>query len=134
MSGKPPPPTLEEELAELEENCRKAGIAVSTARTIREAIEAAEVEVPHHLQAIAQSKVHSLRRLTKTRDLRVEEIVKDQLAYLRSERTEIVAQREFDRWKGGDWHVLRANYPDIYAKSFREATLILERKRPKRGS
>ena len=88
--------------------------------------------MPHHLAAIAQSKVHSLRRLTKLRDLRVEEIVNEQLAYLRQERTEIVAQREFDRWKAGDWHVLRANYPEIYAKAFREATLILERKRPKK--
>jgi hypothetical protein len=127
-----PPASLEEELAALEEQARKAGIAVSTSRTIREAVEAAIVEVPHHLAAIAQSKVHSLRRLVKLRDLRVEEIVKDQLAYLRQERTEIVAQREFDRWKAGDWHVLRANYPDVYGKAFREATLILERKRPKR--
>jgi len=134
MSEKPPAPTLEQELAELEENCRKAGISISTARGIRETVEAANVEVPHHLQAIAQQKVHSLRRLSKLRDLRVEEIVHDQLSYLRQERTEIVAQREFDRWKAGDWHVLRANYPEIYAKAFREANLILERKRPKRGS
>lgn len=125
-------PSLEEELAALEEVCRKAGIAISTARTIRETVESSEVEVPHHLAAIAQSKVHSLRRLVKLRDLRVEEIVNDQLAYLRQERTEIVAQREFDRWKAGDWHVLRANYPDIYAKAFREASLILARKQPKR--
>jgi len=132
MSEKPPPPTLEEELVALEDVCRKASISISTSRTVRETVEAAEVEVPHHLQAIAQSKVHSLRRLAKLRDLRVEEIVNDQLGYLRHENTEIVAQREFDRWKGGDWHVLRANYPDIYAKAFREANLILTRKRAKR--
>ncbi len=126
------PGRLEEELAALEEVCRKAAISITTARTVRETVESAEVEVPHHLAAIAQSKVHSLRRLAKLRDLRVEEIVNDQLAYLRQERTEIVAQREFDRWKAGDWHVLRANYPEIYAKAFREANLILQRKRPKR--
>ena len=132
MSENSASPSLEEELAALEETCRKAGISISTARTIRETVESAVVEVPHHLAAIAQSKVHSLRRLTKLRDLRVEEIVNEQLHYLRQERTEIVAQREFDRWKAGDWHVLRANYPEIYAKAFREATLILERKRPKK--
>ncbi len=132
MSEKPPPPTLEEELAALEDVCRKATIDISTARTIREAVEAAKIEVPHHLAAIAQSKVHSLRRLAKSRDMRVEDIVNEQLAYLRQERTEVVAQREYDRWKAGDWHVLRANYPEIYAKAFREANLILARKRPRR--
>jgi hypothetical protein len=132
MDEKPSADPIQQELAALEETCRKAGNAVSTARTIREAVECAEVEVPHHLAAIAQAKVHSLRRLSKLRDLRVEEIVNDQLAYLRQERTEVVAQREYDRWKAGDWHVLRANYPEIYAKAFREAGLILERKRQKK--
>jgi hypothetical protein len=43
-----------------------------------------------------------------------------------------VASREFDRIKAGDWYVLRANYPDLYGKSLREATLILERKRKRK--
>ena len=36
---------------------------------------------------------------------------------------------EKDRIKAGDWHVLRSYYPDLYAKAFREANLIIERKR-----
>ena len=48
------------------------------------------------------------------------------------ERNELVASREFDRIKAGDWYVLRANYPELYAKSLREANLILERKRQRK--
>ena len=104
-------------------------LAISNARTIRETVEAAEIEVPHHLLAIARSKVPSLGRLVRTRDLKVEDIVRDQLASLRAEYSEIVASREFDRIKAADWAVLRSYYPDLYAKSFREANLILDRKR-----
>ncbi len=129
MSGKPEPPTIEEELAALEETCRTVTLAISNARTIRETVEAAEIEVPHHLLAIARSKVPSLGRLTRVRDLKVEDIVKDQLSSLQAEYSEIVASREFDRYKASDWHILRSYYPDLYAKSFREANLILDRKR-----
>ena len=123
---------LEEELAKLEEDCRKVALAISNARTIRETIEASEIEVPHHLQAIARSKVPSLGRIAKTRDLKVEDIVREQLMMLTQEYSEIVATREFDRIKAGDWHVLRQNYPDLYSKAFREANLIIERKRKTR--
>ena len=129
MSTKPEPPTLEEELAKLEEACRKVAMAISTARSVRETMELSEVEIPHHLQAIAHIKVPSLRRITRVRDLRVEEIVKDQLSSLSNEYSEFVVSRELDRLKAGDWHILRANYPEIYAKAFRESNLILERKR-----
>ncbi|HTN26189.1 MAG TPA: hypothetical protein VL180_00255 [Burkholderiales bacterium] len=124
--------TLEEELAKLEEDCRKVALAISNARTIRETVEASEIEVPHHLQAIARSKVPSLGRIAKTRDLKVEDIVREQLMTLTQEYSEIVATRDFDRIKASDWHVLRSNYPDLYAKAFREATLIIERKRKTR--
>ena len=127
--SKPETLTLEEELAKLEEDCRKVTLAISNARTVRETVEAAEIEVPHHLIALARTKVPSLGRLVRTRDLRVEDIVRDQLASLRAEYSEIVATREFDRIKAADWHVLRSYYPDLYAKSFREANLILDRKR-----
>ena len=127
--AKPETLTLEEELAKLEEDCRKVTLAISNARTVRETVEAAEIEVPHHLIALARTKVPSLGRLVRTRDLRVEDIVRDQLASLRAEYSEIVATREFDRIKASDWHVLRSYYPDLYAKSFREANLILDRKR-----
>lgn len=123
------PLTLEEELAQLEEKCREVTLAISNARTIRETVEAAEIEVPHHLLAIARSKVPSLGRLARVRDLKVEDIVREQLSSLQLEYSEIVAIREFDRVKASDWHVLRANYPDLYAKSFREANLIIDRKR-----
>jgi len=121
--------SLAEDIAKLEDACRKISIEISTSRSIRETVELAEVEVPHHLQAIAHAKVPSLRRLARARDQRVEDIVKDQLSSLALERSEIVANRELDRIKASDWHVLRANYPDLYAKAFREANLILERKR-----
>jgi hypothetical protein len=127
--SKPEPLTIEQELAKLDDDCRKVTLAISNARTIRETVEAAEIEVPHHLLAIARSKVPSLGRLARTRDLKVEDIVRDQLATLRAEYSEIVASREFDRIKAADWHVLRSYYPDLYAKSVREANLILDRKR-----
>ena len=127
--AKPEPLTLEQELEKLEEDCRKVTLAISNARTIRETVEAAEIEVPHHLQAIARSKVPSLGRLARVRDLKVEDIVRDQLMSLTNQHSEIVASREFDRMKAGDWHTLRSYYPDLYAKSFREGNLIMERKR-----
>ena len=129
MATKPEPPTIEEELAKLEEECRKVAVAISDSRSVRETVERAEIEVPHHLQSIARAKVPTLGRLARVRDLRVEDIVKDQLSSLQIQHSEIVASRELDRLKAGDWHVLRANYPDLYAKAFREANLILERKR-----
>jgi len=127
--SKPEPLTIEQELAKLEEDCRKVALAISNARTIRETVEASEIEVPHHLLAIARSKVPSLGRLARVCELKVEDIVREQLSSLQTEYSEIVASRDFDRIKASDWHVLRANYPDLYAKSFREANLILERKR-----
>ncbi len=121
--------TLEQELEKLEEDCRKVTLAISNARTIRETVEASEIEVPHHLQAIARSKVPSLGRLARVCEMKVEDIVREQLMSLTNQHSEIVAGREFDRIKAGDWHVLRSNYPDLYAKAFREGNLIMERKR-----
>lgn len=123
------PSALAEDIAKLEDLCQKAARDITSARTVREAVAAADVDVPHHLKAIARVKVPSYGRLARQRDLRVEEIVKDQLSSLTLERSDLVASREFDRVKAVDWHVLRANYPDIYAKAFREANLILDRKR-----
>jgi hypothetical protein len=130
--AKPEPLTLEQELAKLEEECRKVTLAISNARTIRETVEVSELEVPHHLQAIARSKVPSLGRLARACEMKVEDIVRAQLSTLAQEYSEMVAQRDFDRMKASDWQVLRSNYPDLYAKSFREANLILERKRKTR--
>jgi hypothetical protein len=130
--AKPEPLTLEQELEKLEEDCRKVTMAISNARTIRETIEVSELEVPHHLQAIARSKVPSLGRLARVCEMKVEDLVREQLSSLTQQYSEMVAQRDFDRMKAGDWHLLRQNYPDLYAKSFREANLILERKRKTR--
>jgi hypothetical protein len=127
--AKPEPLTLEQELEKLEEDCRKVTLAIANARTIRETVECSELEVPHHLQAIARSKVPSLGRLARVCEMKVEDIVREQLMKLTQEYSEIVASREFDRMKAGDWHVLRSNYPDLYAKAFREGNLIMERKR-----
>ena len=130
--SKAEPLTLEQELEKLEEDCRKVTMAISNARTIRETVEVSEIEVPHHLQAIARSKVPSLGRLARACEMKVEDIVREQLMGLTQEYSDMVAQRDFDRMKAGDWHLLRQNFPDLYAKAFREATLILERKRKKR--
>ena len=130
--AKPEPLTLEQELEKLEEDCRKVTLAISNARTIRETVEASELEVPHHLQAIARSKVPSVGRLARVCEMKVEDIVREQLSTLTQQYSEMVAQRDFDRMKAGDWHLLRQNYPDLYAKAFREANLILERKRKTR--
>ena len=70
--------------------------------------------------------------LARVCEMKVEDIVREQLSTLTQEYSEMVAQRDFDRMKAGDWHMLRSTYPDLYAKSFREANLILERKRKKK--
>ena len=129
MAHEPDASALAEEIAKLEDLCQKTAQAITSARSVREAVALADVEVPHHLRAIARVKVPSLGRLARQTDLRVEEIVKDQLSSLTFERSDIVASREFDRIKAVDWHVLRVNYPELYAKALREANLILERKR-----
>lgn len=123
------PASLEEELAQLEKECQKVVQAIRDARNVREAVAVEDVEVPHHLQSIAYSKVPTLGGLRRLRDTRVEEIVRHQLGSIQMEHNDLVASREFDRIKAGDWYVLRANYPELYAKSLREANLILERKR-----
>ena len=129
MSSPDKPLTLDEELAQLEETCRAAGMAISNARSVREALEAAEVEVPHHLLALARARVPTLGRLARVRALRVEDIVRNQLSSLQIEHSDFVATRELDRLKAADWSLLRSGYPDLYAKSLREANLIIERKR-----
>jgi len=121
--------SIEEELAKLEATCQRAAQSIASSRSIRETFELAEVDVPHHLKALASAKVPTLKRLERVRDLRVEEIIKDQLSMLMRERSDFVANREFDRMKALDWSMLRANFPDLYAKTLREATLILNRKR-----
>ncbi len=124
--------SLTEELANLEAACQKIAQAIADARSVREVLAVDEVEVPHHLQAIAYARVPTLGRLRRLRDMRVEEIVKHQLDTIEIERNELVANREFDRIKAGDWYVLRTNYPELYAKSLREANLIFERKRKRK--
>jgi len=128
MSDPSNPSSIDKELAKLEETCQRAAQAISSSRSVRETVELAAVDVPHHLKALASVKVPTLRRLERVRDLRIEEIVKDQLGSLMRERSDFVATREFDRLKANDWTVLRANYPDLYAKTLREANLILSRK------
>lgn len=120
---------IEAELVALEEHCSQCVREMSTARTIREVLALAEVTVPHHLKSVARGKVHSLGRLPRARDMRVEELVKHQLSELTLERSESTASRDFDRMRASDWSFLRSGYPDLYTKSVREATLIIERKR-----
>lgn len=120
---------LIEELRKLEESCQQAAREIASAKTIREVVNLANVDVPHHLKSFARNSVPTLGRLGRTRDMRVEEIVKDQIDMIRRERTESIASREFDRIKANDWHVLRSNYSELYTKSLHEVNMILERKR-----
>ena len=128
MSSHGPALTLDEELAKLEETARMASMAITNARTVREAIAAAEVDVPHHLITVARTRVPTLGRLRRVRDLRIEDIVREQLAALQAERSDLVAIREFDRVKASDWSALRTENPDLYSKSLHEANLIIQRK------
>jgi len=121
--------SLAEELSKLEHLCQRAAADIASSRSVRETLDLADVDVPHHLRAIAGTGLPALRRLVRRRDQRVEEIVKEQLERLSRERNELVASREFDRLKATDWPLLRANYPDLYWKVLREAGLILDRKR-----
>jgi hypothetical protein len=119
---------VEDELAALEEVCARAIRELSTTRTVRETLELADVSVPHHLKSIARDKVRSLSRLPHVRDIRVEEVVENQLSSILHERSESTASREFDRLKATDWTFLREGYHDLYAKAMREASLIIARK------
>lgn len=125
-------PSVDEELAALNEACEKLMRSIADARSVREVAAFEEVEIPNHLRAVAYAKLPSLGRVRRLKDNRVEEIVQHQLHTLRVERNEIVASREFDRIKAGDWYVLRSDYPELYAKALREGNLILERKRQRK--
>ena len=119
---------VEDELVALEEVCAQAIREMSTTRTVRETLELADVSVPHHLKFIAREKVRSLSRLPRVRDMRVEEVVINQLSSILHERSETTASREFDRLKATDWTFLREGYHDLYTKAMREANLIIARK------
>lgn len=125
-------PSVDEELAALNEACEKLMRSIADARSVREVASFEEVEIPNHLRAVAYARLPSLGRVRRLKDNRVEEIVQHQLHTLRVERNEIVASREFDRIKAGDWYVLRTDYPELYAKALREGNLILERKRQRK--
>lgn len=71
--------------------------------------------------------------MPRVRDMRVEEMVKNQLAELNLERSEVTASRAFDRIRGSDWSLLRSYYPDLYGKAMRQANLIPALKQ-RRGS
>ncbi len=129
MSASNEPSSIAEELSKLDTLCQRAAQDLSSTRSVRETVELAEVDVPRHLRAIADVEVPAIRRLWRARDLRVEEVVKEQLDWFSREPNEIAARREFDRLKAVDWPMLRANYPELYWKALREANLILDRKR-----
>lgn len=124
--------SVEEELAALNEACEELIRNIADARSVREVVALEDVEIPNHLQSIAYAKLPSLGRIRRVRDNRVEEIVQHQLHTLRVERNELVASREFDRIKAGDWYALRAEYPELYVKSLREANLIFQNKQRQR--
>jgi hypothetical protein len=119
---------VEVELAALEAVCAQAIREMSTTRTVRETLALADVSVPHHLKSIARGKVRSLSRLPRVRDMRVEEVVINQLSSISHERSEVTASREFDRLKATDWTFLRESYHDLYTKAMREASLIIARR------
>lgn len=125
-------PSVEAELAALNEACEKLIRSIADARSVREVVSLEDVEVPNHLRAVAYARVPSLGRIRRVKDNRVEEIVQHQLHTLRVERNEIVASREFDRIKAGDWYILRTDYPEIYVKALREANLIFQNKQRQR--
>ena len=121
-------PTLEQELAALEEACAQAARELACTRSVRETLELADVAVPHHLKSAARGKVHTLARLPRVRDMRVDEVVKQQLDGLMRERSDFTASREFDRLRACDWTYLRSINPELYVKAMRQAQIIIEQK------
>jgi hypothetical protein len=125
-------PELAEELVKLDTACSKIAQAIADAVSVREVLAVDEVEIPPQLQELAYAKVASLGSLRRLRDSKVEEIVKNQLSSIEREYSDLVASREFDRVKAGDWSGLRGTYPELYAKALREGKLILERKQTRK--
>ena len=119
---------VEVELAALEAVCAQALREISTSRTVRETLALAEISVPHHLKSFVQGKVHSLSRLPRVRDMRLDEVVTNQLNSILHERSESTAIREYDRLRGTDWTYLRGAYHELYTKAMRESGLIIARK------
>jgi hypothetical protein len=121
--------SVAQELVKLEKTCKRAVADLTGSRNVRETLAFAQVDVPHHLKAIAGARLPTLGRLARLTDIRVEEVVHHQLERLSREQNEYVASREFDQLKATDWPYLRDNNPDLYWKALKQANLILERKR-----
>ncbi len=124
--------SIAKELSKLEKICKSAIADLSSSHSVRETLELADVGVPQHLREIAKTQLPILARLSRLRDIRVEEVVMEQLDYLSRERSEFLASREFDRLKASDWPMLLQNYPELFRKSVKEASLIFERKRKRK--
>src|SRR5678815_3813125 len=93
MSDHDESPELAAELAKLEAVCASALREMSTSRTVRETLQLAEIDIPHHLRSIARAKVPSLGRMGRAKDNRVAEVVKNQLSSLSLEHNEMHASR-----------------------------------------
>lgn len=120
--------SIAKELSNLKKICKRAMVDISSSRNVRETLEIADVGVPNHLRAIVSTQLPALQRLSRLRDIRVEEVVKGQIDLLSREHCEFVASREFDHLKATDWPMLWENYPELYWKALREANLIINRK------
>ena len=115
-----------EALKAFEGACESASRAVRQAGTMRDAIQASDVTMPHSLAGVGRL-LPGYRRLQKSLDNRLDELMTMQLEVASRIREPYNLDRELSQLKVREWFVLRTNYPELYSKGVAHAAQLVRR-------
>jgi hypothetical protein len=113
-------------LKAFEGECESASRAVRQAGTMRDAIQASDVTMPHSLAGVGRL-LPGYRRLQKSLDNRLDELMTMQLEVASRIREPYNLDRELSQLKVREWFVLRTNYPELYSKGVAHAAQLVRR-------
>ena len=115
-----------ETLKAFEGACESASRAVRQAGTMRDAIQASDVTMPHALAGVGPL-LPGYRRLQKSLDNRLDELLAMQIEAASRIRELYNLERELGQLKVREWYVLRTNYPELYSKGVAHAAQLVRR-------
>ena len=115
-----------ETLKAFEGACESASRAVRQAGTMRDAIQLSDVTMPHALAGVGRL-LPGYRRLQKSLDNRLDELMTMQLEVASRIREPYNLDRELSQLKVREWYVLRTSYPELYSKGVAHAAQLVRR-------
>jgi hypothetical protein len=124
-------PTLASALQAFEEVCGKASREVRQLKSMRQAVETANVTLPDVLRRTGRSSLMGYRRLTRTLSNRLDELLHLQLEEASRIRDLYLLERELDRLKVREWYVLRTEYPELFTKAMTQSSALRRRVQPR---